>query len=324
MIKSFIEKLTNLDIRKTQKIAIATSGGSDSTALCFLCKQAGLNNSTAIIVDHKYRKNSTQEAKQVKEYLVRKLGFKKNNVVILTNKKPIPKTGIEEFLRKVRYELIFDFCKKNKINKVLMAHHLDDQIETFLMRLERGAGLDGLTGMKEITTYKLQTTNYRLNIIRPLLSYTKEELTDILIKNKIKWWKDESNKNIKLTRNNIRASLEGFSDYPLIRKRLSGVIENIDRAKDFIEQEKIKSAKKVIKKSKNKIDIDLNEYQKLHEEIRLRILRDLVKQNSKTGKDVRMDSIKILDFQLINKDFKRTSLQGIEFKKSDNYKLIIG
>jgi tRNA(Ile)-lysidine synthase len=195
MNDKFTSKLQNLGLNKSEKIAVAVSGGSDSTALCFLCHQAKLKF-TPIIVDHGWRKNSAKEAKQVKAYLEKHL--KSTKVSILTNKKPIPKTNIEEFLRDVRYELLFDFCKKNGIKKILTAHHLDDQIETFLMRLERGSGLDGLTGIKERNKVK------GFELIRPLLDFTKEELTELLKKNKLKWISDPSNENIELTRNNIR------------------------------------------------------------------------------------------------------------------------
>src|SRR5262249_16128990 len=149
-----------------------------------------------------------------------------------------------------------------------------------------------------------------LQLIRPLLSYSKDELKSYLKKHKIKWVEDKSNKDIKLTRNNIRTTLEGFSDYELMRKRLNGVIDNIARAKDFIEQEKEKGYKAVVKIEKGTVGLNLEKYRKLHSEIRLRILRDLVKKHSKTGKDVRMDSIKHLDKSFMNKGFKATSLHG--------------
>ena len=309
MNDKFTSKLENLGLNKSEKIAVAVSGGSDSTALCFLCHQAKLKF-IPIIVDHGWRKNSAKEAKQVKKYLE----DRKIKAAILTNKKPIPKNNIEEFLRDVRYELLFDFCKKNGIKKILTAHHLDDQIETFLMRLERGSGLDGLTGIKERNKVK------GFELIRPLLDFTKEELVAYLKKNKIKWIEDPSNENIELTRNNIRKTLQGFSDYELMRKRISGVIANIDRAKNFIEEEKEKTAKQLIKAQKSgSVTLNLTGYRKLHSEIRLRILRDLIKKHSKTKKDVRMDSIKNLDNNLLNKNFKTATLHGLKIaRKAEN------
>ncbi len=301
-------------LNSKEKFALAISGGSDSTALCFLCQQAKLNF-TAIIVDHKFRKESTKEANDVKKYLISKLKLKADRVVILTNKKPIPKTNIEEFLRDVRQELIFAYCEKNNIKKILTAHHLDDQIETFLMRLERGSGLDGLAGIKEFAVHSSQFADKEFTIIRPLLSFSKEELKELLVKNKIKWWEDKTNKDTKHTRNNIRVTLEGFSDYPLIRKRLSGVIENITRAAEFIELEKEKAFSEIVNISKKEVSVNLTKYKKLHTEIRLRILRDLVKKYSQTKKPVRMDNIKNLDAMFLDNGFKATTLQGIKIVK---------
>jgi hypothetical protein len=101
-----------------------------------------------------------------------------------------------------------------------------------------------------------------------------------------------------------------------MRKRISGVIANIDRAKNFIEEEKEKTAKQLIKAGKSgSVTLSLSGYRKLHSEIRLRILRDLIKKYSKTKKDVRMDSIKNLDNNLLNKNFKTATLHGLKIAK---------
>lgn len=306
IIEKFNSEIKKLEITKNEKFLVALSGGIDSTALLLLCKKAKLN-CEAVIIDHGYRKESAKESKEVKKYLEEKLKVK---ITILKNKQPIPKSGIEEFLRKIRYDLIFSYCKKNKIKKIFMAHHLDDQIETFLMRLERGAGLDGLLGIKPNTKYKALRAEFE--IIRPLLKFTKDELREYLEKNKIKWWEDKTNQDKKLARNNIRATLAEFSDYDLLRKRLSGVMENISRARDFIESEKINYYKKVVIEGK-KTTLNLVKYRNLHEEIRLRILRDIISKFSKTNKDIRIDSIKTLDGNLLNKSFKKAELQGVSF-----------
>lgn len=304
ILEKFNTQIKQLNVSNSEKLLVALSGGIDSTALILLCKKAKLN-CEAIIIDHGYRKESAKESKEVKKYFEEKLKIK---ITILKNKEPIPKTGIEEFLRKIRYDLIFSYCKKNNIKKIFMAHHLDDQIETFLMRLERGSGLDGLTGIKQSTKYKVQSAEFE--VLRPLLKTPKSELKNYLQENKIKWWEDKTNQDKKLTRNNIRATLEGFSDYDLLRKRLSGVIENIERAKDFIEKEKDNYYKKVVTEGK-KTNLNLVKYRNLHEEIRLRILRDIISKYSKTKKDIRLDSIKLLDKQLLDKSFKKAELQGV-------------
>ncbi len=309
MLKGFADKLKELGISKKTPVALAVSGGADSMALCHLAHSLGLKF-TAIIVNHNYRKNSTKEAAAVKKYLLEKFGIK---AVILTNKKAIPKTGIEEFLREVRYNLIFAHCKKHGLSKILTAHHADDQIETFLMRLERGAGLDGLTGMKDTSQFTVNGSQFTL--IRPLLSFSKDDLISYLKINKIKWWEDKTNKDTKLTRNNIRATLEGFSDYQLLRKRLTTVMENLERTRNFIEHEQQKALKNLVKQTPKTATLDTTGYSQLHEELRLRVLRDIIKKYSRTGKDIRISSLRNLDNTLLSKGFSKTSLHGISINK---------
>ena len=92
-----------------------------------------------VLIDHKIRNNSTSEAFKVKKLL------KKNqiNLRILTNR-IIISNNIQKKARDIRYELLINFCKKNKIKYILTAHHSDDQIETFLIMLSRGSGVQGL------------------------------------------------------------------------------------------------------------------------------------------------------------------------------------
>ena len=315
-LELFYDELLKAGLKKSDKFLIATSGGSDSTALCFLCSLLfPQKNFKLALVDHKYRKNSTQEALFVKKYYQKKLGL---NLDILTNKAPIPKNGLEEYFREVRYSLLFEFCLKNKISKIITAHHLDDQIETFLMRLERGSGLDGLSGIQSKSVFIHKKKKFTL--IRPLLNFSKTELTSILTQNNIDWVEDESNKNTEFTRNNIRACLQSFSDYEQIKKRLSTVIENINRAKTFIESEQKKSEEKIIiKKNKTSAILDLKKFIILDEELRLRILKKIVSQLKKTEKSVRLEKIKNLDYSIKNLNLKSYSLYHIDIsvQKSD-------
>ena len=135
--------------KNSKSFMVAVSGGPDSMAL------AGLSNILMgekkhkvffALVDHGIRKNSHKEAKQVKKLL------QKNNIKleILKNKKRIIK-NIQKNAREARYELLSRFCKKNRVKYLLTAHHQDDQIETFFIRLSRGSGVEGLSSMSEKT-----------------------------------------------------------------------------------------------------------------------------------------------------------------------------
>ena len=93
-----------------------------------------------VLVDHRLRKQSKKEATQVKKLLK----DKKINLNILENKKIIKK-NIQSNARKIRYDLLAKYCLKKDIKTIITAHHLDDQVETFLIRLSRGSGLTGLS-----------------------------------------------------------------------------------------------------------------------------------------------------------------------------------
>ena len=146
---------------------MAVSGGPDSLALAAMCKAVESNYKKKkfyyIHINHGIRKNSYSESNQVKKIL------KKQGILlkVLINKKKI-NNNIQHNARKVRYSLLNKECKKKKIKLILTGHHKDDQIETFLIRLSRGSGVQGLSAMS--TTSLLDS---KLKIFRPFLTESK-------------------------------------------------------------------------------------------------------------------------------------------------------
>lgn len=287
---------------KLDGFAIATSGGVDSMYLCHLCNSLNLKF-TSIIIDHKYRKNSSEEAISVQEEL------KKHNIdsIILTNNMEIPSNNIEKNLRDIRYDLITNFCKENNIDTVLTAHHLDDNIETFLMRLERGSSLEGLCGIKEYSS-----TN-GINFFRPLLTLSKEFITSYMKNNQLKWFEDESNQDTKFTRNKIRASLSEVNDYPTLKKRLSGVITSLNRTSSYIKSE-VQKHKKHVFSAEN--TINKNAFLALHEEIALRILKEKILEFYDDKNKFRFDKLNRV-YQFILEKEGRTELAKINIIVTD-------
>lgn len=138
-------------IALTQKhIAIACSGGVDSIFLAKItaevCQQLNIKL-YGLVVNHNLQENSNAVAHGTQNIL-QNWGIE---TVILTWSHENIETGIEESARNARYNLITDFCKKNSITSVLLAHHIDDKIETFFMNAMRGTGLQGISSMREIT-----------------------------------------------------------------------------------------------------------------------------------------------------------------------------
>ena len=133
-------------------LAVAVSGGGDSMGLVILAnrwaRQRG-GQVTALTIDHGLRKGAAKEAEKVGKWLS-KYSIKH---VVLKWRGDKPITGIQEAARNARYRLMDQWCQNNHILHLLLAHTLDDQAETLLMRLQRGSGLDGRNQIKGCGLY---------------------------------------------------------------------------------------------------------------------------------------------------------------------------
>ena len=127
---------------------VAVSGGGDSLALMHLlarwARTRRLTAPVVLTVDHGLRKTSAGDARQVAAW-AKKAGLKAH-VLVWRGKKP--KSGIEALAREARYRLMGTWMTKQGINTLFVGHTEDDQAETFLLRLARGSGLDGLAAMR--------------------------------------------------------------------------------------------------------------------------------------------------------------------------------
>ena len=183
---------------KRENFALAVSGGADSLCLAYFAQLYSLefnNKAHVLIVDHKLRKESSQEALKVKKILLKKKIYSK----ILKWKGKIPKSNIQKNARDMRYALLSNYCLKNKVKYLITAHHGDDQIENFFIRLLRGSGLSGLSSMPEKIKY-----NKNLKILRPFLKFEKRDLKYVTLNYFKTYIKDPSNKNEKFLRVRIR------------------------------------------------------------------------------------------------------------------------
>ena len=196
--RHFVENFKNSD--NSNKIAVSVSGGPDSMALCFLISCYKLKKNRKIqlyfyLVDHGLREESAKEAKLVKE----KLKLNKINLKILKWKGKKPNSNIQSLARKKRYELLYNECKKYKINTILTAHHQDDVYETFFSRLLRGSGTEGLSSFAKNEKYFF-LKGYKFSVVRPLLNFTKQDLMYIAknVFNFVSNLYDKENKKINI------------------------------------------------------------------------------------------------------------------------------
>jgi tRNA(Ile)-lysidine synthase len=189
-----------------KKILLAFSGGIDSTALFFLLNEHGIKCDLAI-VDYGIREQSKDEVNYAKE-LASIYGIKCFIAIA-----PQFESHFEQKARNFRYEFFEDIINKEGYEILLTAHQLNDNLEWLLMRLCKGAGINELVGLNEITKKK----NYLL--VRPLLDFTKEELLEYLKTNNHKYFIDQTNSDEGYERNYFRVN---YSD-KLIQKYENGI-----------------------------------------------------------------------------------------------------
>jgi len=215
----------NFDIQNS--FIVAVSGGPDSLALAFLTKIYSIKrkiNSKYFIVDHKLRKESTDEAKKVKKIL----NYFDIKAEILNWNGKKPTKNIQSLARKKRYDLLFSKCKKLKISNLIIGHHIDDLFENFFIRMIRGSGLKGLISLEKKTTIN------SINLIRPLLDFEKKNLK--FISNHVFdfFIKDPSNENTNFQRIKIRNLISEFNKNGLDKNKLLLTLKNLKKSNQTI------------------------------------------------------------------------------------------
>lgn len=187
------------------KLGVAVSGGPDSLALLLLAVAARPGEVEAATVDHALRPEAKAEAEMVGA-LCKRLGVPHSILTVEWDEKP--ETALQERARIARYRLLGEWAKERDISALLVAHHVDDQAETFIMRLARGAGVKGLAAMRRINA----PPGGRAALIRPLLGWRRSELEEICTEAGLKPAADPSNEDEQFERVRVRQAL-GQADW---------------------------------------------------------------------------------------------------------------
>ena len=183
-----------------ERIGIAVSGGPDSLALLLLAAAARPGLIEAATVDHALRTESADEAKFVAS-VCRELGVP--HAILTAQWENRPETAIQERAREVRYHLLDAWLTERKPMALVTAHHADDQAETMVMRLNRGAGLRGLAGMRG----KAMIPSSNQPLLRPLLGWRRSELEAVCGAAGIEPITDPSNADDRFERVRVREAL---------------------------------------------------------------------------------------------------------------------
>ena len=184
------------------------------------------------------------------------------------------------------------FCKKKKIKYILTAHNLEDQIETFFIRLSRGSGLKGLSSMKDVTYL-----SNKIILFRPLLDVKKKELIKISKKIFGYYINDPSNKDKKYLRSRIRSLKKPLKQSGIEYDQILKSINNLASSEIIVDKFFQSKFKETAKCFKNKVLINLKKFKKLDTEIKIRTINLSIKNLKKNYYNPRSKKV----INLINK-----------------------
>ena len=210
-------------------VAVALSGGADSKALTLLVNNWARHEGRticALTVDHGLRPEAAREAQQMAEWCQ---GLHIQHT-ILTLDRTLPTTGIQEAARNERYRVMEEFCEHASIPALLVAHHMDDQAETVLMRLSRGSSIDGLGGMQTV-----RNLNGRVTLYRPLLDVPKQMLIDYLKQRDESWIEDPSNQKDDFTRVRLRKLMPALAHEGLNASRFVTLADRMQSVREALD-----------------------------------------------------------------------------------------
>ena len=240
---------------RESRCLIAISGGLDSVVLTQLCHKLDLNFSLAHC-NFKLRSEESDED----ENFVLKLAEELDVEVFVESFKTESfakenKMSIQMAARELRYDWFLDLVEQLQFDYILTAHHTDDDLETFLINITRGTGLEGLTGIPEING----------SIIRPLLVFSRAEIEGYATNNKLNWREDSSNASTKYVRNRLRHDviprLKEIN--PKLLQNFQHTQHNLKDSQHIIDDAVVRVQNKVVTVENNTIKLNIKKLKKL-------------------------------------------------------------
>lgn len=213
------------------RIAVAISGGADSMALARLLAEWAKANGVdlaAVTVDHRLRADAAAEAAQVSAWLA-PFGVQHATLAWEEGAQASRERSPQKAAREARYRLMAGWCARESRSHLFLAHHADDQVETFLIRLTRGSGINGLAAMAPVS--RLRSAAGDVLLARPLLSYTKADLADVCRTLGQAWLDDPSNENRASARIRFRQAARLLEEEGFTRDRLLETVTHMQRAR---------------------------------------------------------------------------------------------
>jgi tRNA(Ile)-lysidine synthase len=315
MIKKVLKTIEKFNLlEKGDRVAVALSGGPDSTALLAVLAQISEQLDFDIVVahyNHGLRGAQSDDDEKYSQELATKLGLifvseKMNSTLRQKGVSP------EDFYRQQRYQFLNKVTKDYKAQKIALGHNIQDQVETVLLNLLRGSGLDGLKGILPMREGKF---------IRPLIEVTRSEIIDFLSEARISYCQDSSNDSNIYLRNKIRSEL-----IPYLKEKYNPkIVENLAQMSEILRQddEFIRNSVAQTLQSKNiqnqpdGISLNIEYLKGLAPAIRSRLFKEILESLSPEKNGFSFSNIKDLDRLVqLAKSGKRISLPlGIEARR---------
>lgn len=246
----------NLPFLKGKKLLIAISGGIDSIVLTHIFYKLKFNFSLAHCNFSLRGKESNKD-----EQFVKDLGEKleaQTYTIQFSTKLFAKENGISTQMaaRDLRYNWFQELSKKHHFDYIITAHQKDDVIETFLINLTRGTGLNGLTGIPEVNK----------NIVRPLLPFDRNDILVYATRKKLQWREDSTNSSIKYVRNKIRHKVVPFLKElnPSLLETFGNTLENLKGSQQIIHDSINNLKEKAVTVVNDTTYFDISELKKLN------------------------------------------------------------
>jgi tRNA(Ile)-lysidine synthase len=261
-------------LQKGDRVLVGVSGGPDSVTLLHVLYGLKKDYSLDILIahlDHKFRGEESEADREFCEGLAGKynleIAWEEIDVPRITEEKGI---SPEEAARLERYDFFRRVAREKGIDKIAVGHTRDDQAETVLMRIIRGAGMKGLGGISPVKNI------HGFTIIRPLIEISRKEVEDFISGENLKFRKDSSNEKAIFTRNKIRLELIPFLERDFnsnIKEVLANMAENLQIENDFLSRYARRKFKGMSKIKQGEILINVKKFKNQPDAIRKRILR---------------------------------------------------
>lgn len=260
-------------LEKGDRVLLGVSGGADSMCLLSVLDELKSEYDLSLYVVHVNHMIRGTEADEDEEYV--RDYCKMIGIPMCARHENVRKMAKEhgwseeEAGRNARYAAFYEECKRNSCHKIAIAHNMNDNAETILFHLFRGTGLQGLTGIAPL----------RDNIIRPLLSVTREEIEEYLQKKNIQFRTDSTNLSEDYARNKIRHSILPYASREINARATEHIVTTaiqLSEAADYIDQVTTQEFNKTVRENKNFMEINLELFRSLPKVIQKSLVRKTI------------------------------------------------